>query len=56
MGLRTFNDKGSKRRGVAIPVAGRSKTWVCGRCPAGIAGSNPAAGMDACRECCVFVW
>jgi hypothetical protein len=23
-----------------------SKAWVCGRSPAGIAGSNPAGGMD----------
>jgi hypothetical protein len=27
-----------------IPVAARSKTWVCGRSLAGIAGSNPAGG------------
>ena len=27
-----------------IPVAGRSKTWVCGRSLAGITGSNPAGG------------
>jgi hypothetical protein len=25
-----------------IPVAARSKAWVCGRSLAGIAGSNPA--------------
>jgi len=25
-----------------IPVAARSKAWVCGRLLAGIAGSNPA--------------
>jgi hypothetical protein len=31
-----------------IPVAARSKTWVCGRLVAGIAGSNPAEGMDVC--------
>ena len=31
-----------------IPVAERSKAWVCGRSPAGIAGSNPAGGMDVC--------
>ena len=29
-----------------IPVAARSKTWVCGRSLAGIVGSNPAGGMD----------
>jgi len=27
-------------------VAARSKEWVCGRSLAGIAGSNPAGGMD----------
>ena len=31
-----------------IPVAERSKAKVCGRSPAGIAGSNPAGGMDVC--------
>jgi len=29
-----------------IPVAARSKTWVCGRSFAGIVGSNLAGGMD----------
>ena len=31
-----------------IPVAARSKAWVCGRSFAGIVGSNPAGGMDVC--------
>jgi hypothetical protein len=31
-----------------IPVAARSKMWVCGRLFAGIAGSNSAGVMDAC--------
>jgi len=31
-----------------IPVAARFKARVCGRYFAGIAGSNPAAGMDVC--------
>jgi hypothetical protein len=31
-----------------IPVAARSKAWVCGRLLAGIVGSNPAYGMDVC--------
>ena len=31
-----------------IPVAARSKAWVCGRSLAGIAGSNPAGGMGVC--------
>jgi hypothetical protein len=34
-----------------IPVAARSKAWVC--LVAGIAGSNPAKGMDVCL---VFIW
>jgi hypothetical protein len=28
-----------------MPVAARSKDWVCGRLLAGIAGSNPTMGM-----------
>ena len=31
-----------------IPVAARSKVWACGLSLAGIAGSNPAGGMDFC--------
>ena len=31
-----------------IPVAERSKAWVCGRSPTGIAGSNTAGDMDVC--------
>ena len=34
--------------GLPIPVAERSKAWVCSRSPAEIAGSNPAEGMDVC--------
>jgi hypothetical protein len=34
-----------------IPVVERSKAWVCSRSPAGIAGSNPAEGMDICLLC-----
>jgi hypothetical protein len=33
---------------VPIPVAARSKAWVCGRSLAGIAGSNTAGVMDVC--------
>ena len=33
---------------VPIPVAARSKAWVCGLSLAGIAGSNPAGDMDVC--------
>jgi hypothetical protein len=31
-----------------IPVAARSKSWVCGHLFAGISGSNSARGMDTC--------
>jgi hypothetical protein len=31
-----------------IPVAARSKAWVCGRSLVGIMGSNPAGDPDAC--------
>ena len=31
---------------MAIPVAERCKAWVCGLSPTGIAGSNPAGGVD----------
>ena len=31
-----------------IAVAARSKAWVCCSSLAGIAGSNPARGMDDC--------
>jgi len=30
---------------VPVPVAARSKAWVCGRSPAEIVGSNPTGGM-----------
>jgi hypothetical protein len=36
-------------------VAERSKAWVCSRSPAGIAGSNPAGGMDVCLLCVLCV-
>jgi len=33
----------------------RCKAWVCGRSLIGIAGSNPAEGMDVCHfACCVL--
>ena len=37
------------------PVAARSKAWVCSSLLVGIAGSNPAEGMDVClvRVLCV---
>jgi hypothetical protein len=31
-----------------IPVAVRSKAWVCGRSLTRIVVSNPAEGMDVC--------
>jgi hypothetical protein len=30
------------------PAAAQSNVWVCGHSLAGIAGSNPAGGMDVC--------
>ena len=35
-------------------MVARSKAWVNGRSFAEIVGSNPAGGMDVCRECCVL--
>jgi hypothetical protein len=37
-----------------IPVAARSRVWVCGHLLAEIVGSNPAGGIDICRELCVL--
>jgi len=38
-----------------IPMAARSKLWVCGRLFAGIAGSNPAGSwMSVFCECCLL--
>ena len=37
-----------------ITVAERSKTRVCAQSLAGIAGSNPARGMDLCVVCCTY--
>jgi len=31
---------------MTVPVAARSKAWVCGRLPAEIAGSKPIGGME----------
>jgi hypothetical protein len=31
-----------------VPVAVRSKAYVCGPLPAEIVGSNPTKGMDIC--------
>jgi len=37
-----------------VPVAARSKAWVCWCSPVEIVGSNPNGGMDVCCECCVL--
>ena len=40
-----------------VPVAARSKAYVCGRSPAEIVDSNPTGGgawMSVCCECCVL--
>jgi hypothetical protein len=39
-----------------VPVAARSKAWVCGPSPAEIFGSNSTGGMDVLSvcECCVL--
>ena len=34
--------------GAPVPLAARSKAWVCCRSLAGITGSNAAGGMDVC--------
>ena len=31
-----------------MPVAARSKAWVCGRSLARVSGSNPVGGKDVC--------
>ena len=36
---------------VPIPVAARSRAWVCGRSLVGIVVSKPAGGMDVCVLC-----
>jgi hypothetical protein len=40
---------------VPVPVASRSKTYVCGRSPDEIVGSNPTGGMDVCLLCVLCV-
>ena len=35
---------------MSVPVAARSKAWVCGRSPAEIVDSNPTSGIDVCDE------
>ena len=31
-----------------VPLAARSKAWVCGRSPAENVGSNPTGDIDVC--------
>ena len=38
-----------------IPLAARSKAWVCGRSLAGIVGSNPTVGINVCFIVCCQV-
>jgi len=33
---------------VPVPVAARSKVWVCGRSLPGVVGSNTVSAMEAC--------
>jgi len=40
---------------VPIPVAARSKVWVCDRSLAGIAGSNPTDDIDVCLLWVLFI-
>jgi hypothetical protein len=52
-GLQKKNESGSKNLTPydserLIPVPARCKVWVCGYSLAGIAGSNPARGMNVC--------
>jgi len=35
-----------------VPVAARSKAWVCGLSLADTEDSNPTGGMDVCCVCC----
>jgi hypothetical protein len=39
---------------LSVPVAVRSKTWVCGRSPVEIVGSNPTEVMNVCCDRCVL--
>jgi hypothetical protein len=48
-----YGSNGSGIESLPISVAERSKAKVCGLALAGIAGSNPAGGMDVCVVCVV---
>jgi len=42
---------GNYLKALSLPVAARSKAWVCGPSLAGFEGSNPAGGIDVPCEC-----
>jgi hypothetical protein len=42
---------GGKENNLPIPMAARSKAWVCDRSLVGIVGSNPTVGMNICMLC-----
>ena len=50
-GSSTELQAGRSRVRLPIPVASRCKAGACGRLLVGIAGSNPAGGMDVCVVC-----
>jgi len=37
-----------------VPVAARSKAYICPRSPVDIVGSNPTGNIDVCRGCFVL--
>ena len=39
---------------MSVPVAARSKAWVCGRSIARVMVTNPTGVVDVCCECCVL--
>ena len=55
VGRATFPSSNEAKKSLTIPVAQRSKAWVCGRLLAEIVGSNPAGAWKSVSfECCVF--
>jgi hypothetical protein len=41
-----IGNDGMENKQKQVPVATRSKAWVCGRSPDKTVGSNPSGGMD----------